>query len=187
MARIRLIIITGPSHSGKSLLATSLTTMLGRPTATIGIDELVATLNLAPPDSWGEHWRLGLPVAYDVASAHAEVLLRHGITVLLESTFTYISLDGGRGECHADRLDGFVQIGVQAGAEVRVVRLTADREELLRRRAATMRLSDLVVEGTWATHNACASDASSSFIEIDTTRRDAAAVADEVAAALASV
>jgi len=183
----RLIVLTGPSHSGKTSLATALAETLAPPTALIAVDDIVATLRLVSPEHWAEHWRIGLPIAYDVAEATVEVLLRRGVTVLLESTFTFIPVDDSPMECHADRFDRIIDVAQRLDLSVDVVRLMAAPDQLLRRRAGTGRLTDAVIEGTWTLHSACEPrSGEAALIEIDTTTRDVASVAQSVGALLSA-
>jgi chloramphenicol 3-O-phosphotransferase len=180
----RLIVLTGPSHSGKSSLAASLVETLAPPVAVVAIDEIVATLRLVSPERWADQWRLGLPIAYDVAEATVDVLLRRGITVLLESTFTFVPVDDQPMQCHAARLEAMIEVARRLEVCAHVIHLMAAPEELLRRRATTGRLNDAVVEGTWTLHSQSVPRAGDALIEIDTTTCDVASVARSVAALL---
>lgn len=145
-----LLILTGPSHAGKTTAARSAMRSLGVPSAHVAIDEIIAWLDLAADELW-EH---GLPAAYDVAAEATDALLRRDFVVLLESTFTFIPDDDRPAQFHDDQLARFVRIGRDREAPVTVVRFGADLDELLRRQAGTGRLHRGVVEGTWGQHSA---------------------------------
>lgn len=183
MPRPRLIVLTGPSHGGKSSVARGLVQALDGPKAWVAIDPIVETLALVPRDRWAEAWEVGLPVAYDVAEASVSILLEREITVMLESTLTFIPIDGRPPEFHADRLERFLALAARLGAEAHVFRVTAALDELVRRRALTGRLTDGVVEGTWRQHGGTPIDGA---VEVDTTAVDAGAATQRVAAALAA-
>jgi predicted kinase len=148
MSSGQLLILTGPSHAGKSSTAQAILRSLESPAAHVAIDEIMSWLDLSADDAW----ETGLPVAYDVAASAVETLLRRGFVVLLESTFTFIPGEDRRGMFHADELRRFIELGRTHGRQVLVTRLTADPSELLRRNAATQRMDRWVIEGTARQH-----------------------------------
>jgi chloramphenicol 3-O-phosphotransferase len=139
-----LLVVTGPSHSGKTALIRELRGLLRPPTARLGVDDVVETLEFGPAS---DKWREGIPVAYDVVAASAAELLSHGFLVMLESTFTYVPWEGTNGSFHADQLERLKAIAREAGAGFALVRLDVPVAELLRRRDQTGRLSPAVIEG----------------------------------------
>jgi hypothetical protein len=135
------------------------------------MDDVLETLTLPSDD----YWARGLEIGYDVLIASAEALLRGGFTVLLESTFTFVPLDGSPAHLHGDRIDQLRAVAVRTGADFELLSVTADLPELLRRRGHTGRLWDSVVKGTHGLHQELARNSGAS--SVDTTRRSPADVA----------
>jgi predicted kinase len=156
----KLIILTGPSHSGKTSVARALVRELRCPTGHVEIDKIMEMLSLGDLD----HWEHGLPVAYDIAAAATETLLLHDFVVVFDSTFTFIPSDGREGQWHAEQLARLQQLGRKVGAPVAMVQLRASLPELLRRRALTGRLSDPIVEGVWKLHESFSDTTEASFV-----------------------
>jgi hypothetical protein len=130
------------------------------------MDDLLATFTIAPD----EYWPTGLAAGYDVLVAGAEALLARGFTVLVESTFTYVPLDGRRPEIHLEEIARLAEVARVAGARFDVIALTAARQELLRRRHETGRLWDSVVEGSARLHEEVAPQLGG--VSLDTTALD---------------
>jgi tRNA uridine 5-carbamoylmethylation protein Kti12 len=143
-----LIVITGPSHSGKSATARALIAALGQEAVHVAIDDLVNRSGAAGL----EDWEARLPTAYDEAIDRVKSLLREGQSVVFESTFTFVPLDGRPAQFHVEPLVELQQTARDADASFAVVRLAATLPEVLRRRSSTGRLSPEVVRGTWLQH-----------------------------------
>lgn len=143
-----LILITGPSHSGKTSVARSVLHDFSRPVAYLAIDDIMQDLDLGDQDQWED----GLPAAYDVAFSSARALLRRGFLVLLESTLTFVPSPDRPPQFHANQLTRAARLAAETQAGCLVVRLTADLDEIRRRRARTARLTSRIVDGTWALH-----------------------------------
>jgi hypothetical protein len=152
MGEARLIVLTGPSHSGKTEVGVRLRERLPPPVARLAMDELLASFTIEAE----EYWRTGLAAGYDVLAAGADALLRRGFSVLVESTFTYIPLDGEPPEFHLEQVERLAEVAQAAGARFDLVVLSASRDELLRRRQATGRLWDEVIEGSARLHEEAA-------------------------------
>jgi len=171
----RLIVVTGPSHAGKSSVLTVLREQLDGPVAVLAMDDVLGQLTIPPAE---DYWRVALEAGYDVLLASAEALLRRGFTVLLESTFTFVPLDDAPPELHARRIAELADVAVATGSDFDLVLLTATLPELIRRRGATKRLWDRVVEGSHQLHETFPGDGVQ--IRVDTTGQTPAAVAERL-------
>jgi len=169
-----LVILTGPSHAGKTSAISLARRSLNCRSAVIAVDDIIAGLNLGEEDLW----EAGLPAAYDVAVASSEALLRRDFTVFVESTFTFVPSDGRPPTVHPEQLLRLIDMAEQTGAPWLVVRLTTTAEELARRQEATGRLDQTVVSGTWGLHRDWT-------LGVDAHELDTGATAtDQIAAAL---
>jgi hypothetical protein len=148
----RLIVLTGPSHSGKTEVGVRLRERLPPPVARLAMDELLDGFTISAE----EYWTTGLAAGYDVLVAGSDALLGRGFTVLVESTFTYVPPDGSAPEFHLEQVERLAEMARAGGARFDLVVLNASREELLRRRHATGRLWDSVIEGTARLHQEAA-------------------------------
>lgn len=145
MSRPRVVILTGASHSGKTSVARALLPRLGPRSTAIAIDDIVGSLYIG--EEWP--WEEGLPIAYEVAAATLDVALGHGFTVLYESTFTYVPVDGSAPTLFRDELTRIAAIARGHDAQLHVVELRAGLGVVKARRAATGRLSDDLIEQIW--------------------------------------
>jgi chloramphenicol 3-O-phosphotransferase len=170
----RLVVVTGPSHAGKTTTIEAVRRELSVPSAVIAIDDIIASLDLGS----GELWKDGLPVAYDVAAAAAAELLRHRFVVFLESTFTYIpGTDDDEPQLHREQLERLLQIARVAAVPSVVVGIGADLRILQDRHAATGRLDSRVIERIWTLHRGAT--LAETTVVVDTTAvppREAAAL-----------
>jgi hypothetical protein len=130
------------------------------------MDDLLDVMVLPP----GDYWMTGLAAGYDLIASGAETLLARDFTVLVESTFTFVPLDGGPPQFHLDQVARLRALAGVIGARFDLVVLTASRAELLRRRQLTGRLWDCVVEGSARLHNKMGPQLGS--VPIDTTALD---------------
>ncbi|HYQ78050.1 MAG TPA: AAA family ATPase [Solirubrobacterales bacterium] len=142
-----MLVLTGPSHAGKTTVAEEVLTIARRPAAYLSVDDaLERTLQRPAGDIWAE-----IPLAYELICSDLKVLLERGWLVIVESTFTYISPEGD-GELHRDALAEMLEIAASRQLPWWVVQLTAERETLLARADRTSRLDSTVVSGTFALH-----------------------------------
>lgn len=144
----RLLVFTGPSHSGKSSAAKALIQSLDGPGAHVAIDEIITWFEMGDRPLWED----GLSAAYDVAASTADRLLGHDFTVIVESTFTFVPEDNRPEQFHQDRLEQLLSVALERGAFCMVIRFRAGPEELMSRQSRTGRLNRAVVEGTWRLH-----------------------------------
>jgi len=144
----RLVIVTGPSHAGKSATIAQTRRALTSRAAVVAIDDIIASFDLGEDDLWKE----GLPAAYDVAVASATALLRRDFVVFVESTFTFVPPDGTTPVVHPEQLRRLIDAAEAVDASWLVVRLASRVEELLRRGKATGRLDPDIVQETWGLH-----------------------------------
>jgi predicted kinase len=170
-----LVVVTGPSHAGKSTLIGELRSRLDRPAATVAIDELMERSSLPLELRW-EH---GLTDTYDAAARQSIDLLTSGLVVFYESTFTYIPPDERPPQFHLDQLHRLLGLAREAGAAQLVVQLTTTSSELERRRSGTQRLDSVIVAETWRQHSSARLQVES-LLRLDTSRLSAAEAADSV-------
>jgi len=174
-----LVIITGPSHSGKSTLARLLLERANEPTAWLAMDDFVTRLNLGAGDQWED----GLPVAYDAVIATAAVLLDRDFVVLLETTFTYVPSDLREPRFHDDQLRRFLA----RSEATALVHLRTPLEVLRERRSLSGRFTDAVVAGTSSLHDGRVIESASHTVSVDTSRTGAVETADRVAGVLGQI
>jgi chloramphenicol 3-O-phosphotransferase len=148
-----LLVLTGPSHAGKTAVAEELLAIVRRPAAYLSVDDtLERTLQRPAGDIWAE-----IPLAYELICSELKVLLERGWLVIVESTFTYISSEGN-GELHRGALAQMIEIAASRQLHWWVVQLTAERETILARADRVSRLDPAVVSGTFALHQDGAAD-----------------------------
>jgi hypothetical protein len=176
-----LVIVTGPSHVGKTSAAEHAISRLRQRAAHVAIDEIMSWLSFGREDQW----KVGLPIAYDVARAACRTLLDRDFVVLLESTFTYIPRDDRAPEFHSHELLRFVDVARQAGAACIVLRLRANKQDVLHRNALTERWPQALVEAIWNEHERELAVSAPTY-DIDTSESDAQTVAGLVVAAIRS-
>lgn len=141
------MILTGPSHSGKTSIARRLFESLPRPVAYLSLDDLVErALRGTEPDPWTQ-----IPLAYHLLEVQASALLERHWFVMLESTFTYVGPDGN-GEMHREAVDSLLAIARSRGAPAFIVRLRSPTETLLERAASTGRIDASIVGETARLH-----------------------------------
>lgn len=143
-----LIIVTGPSHSGKSSAIRRVMRLVEWPSAWVAIDEIIGRLSVGRDSVWPA----ALPGAYDVAAAESGALLRRGFTVFVESTFTFVPPGGTVIERHPEQLERLLDVARRCDSPAAVIRFHSSEEELLGRRERTGRLDPDVVSGTARAH-----------------------------------
>lgn len=142
-----LLILTGSSHTGKTTVAETILAQVSPPAAFLSVDGVLEnTLKRPSGDIWSN-----IPLAYEVIAADLAILLSRGWFVVVESTFTYVSANGG-GEFHADALSRLIEQATRCAAPVRIVQLTATPEVALARAGRTGRLSPEIVAATIDLH-----------------------------------
>jgi predicted kinase len=172
----RLVIVTGPSHAGKSTLIRELLRRAGGMGAVVSIDEEIEKFQL--PDA--ERWERALPAAYEAAAERSRRLLRQGSLVFFESTFTYVPQERPP-EFHLKQLQRLLEVAAEVDAEVAVLQLQTSREGVLARQRQTGRLTPRIVEETWRRHASEAIE-TSLLLCLDTSRLSAAEAADRATA-----
>lgn len=146
-SRPGLLILTGPSHVGKTAVSGEILATTPRPAAYLSVDgTLEQTLRRPPGDIWAQ-----IPLAYELIGSDLEILLERGWFVLVESTFTYVAGEGDA-EMHDVALADLVGKAKAHGAPCWVVQLTASRETILSRAAETNRFDLAIVSEIFALH-----------------------------------
>lgn len=168
-----LVVVTGPSHAGKSTLIRELEARTLRPAATVAIDEVIAEVQLPEVDLWSH----GLPLAYGAAATRAEQLLARGELVFYESTFTYVPPPPRPPELHRDQLERLLRISSRLGAGTLVLQLVANLDDVSDRQRASGRLSTRIVREVWRQHTGTQLQAPV-FLRLDTSQHPAADLAD---------
>jgi predicted kinase len=143
-----LVVVTGPSHTGKSTLIHELVGQLDRPSDIVSIDEVIGASKL-PPEL---RWERGLHAAYDAAAERTSKLLASRGLVFYESTFTYVPPDSRPAQLHPEQLHRLLEIAAEHDADALVVQLTAPLEVVKSRQERTTRLTDRIVTEAWRMH-----------------------------------
>jgi hypothetical protein len=167
------LILTGPSHSGKTEVAKAILETSLPATAFLSVDDIVERVLIrASGDVWGQ-----APLAYELLCSQLRILLEHGWFVLIESTFTYVPLEGDP-EFHAEALSRLVAEAATRNAPAWIGQLTAPSDVILARAERTDRLSLDIVEGTIALHKSV--EFPLAPLVIDTSRLDPARAAEAI-------
>jgi chloramphenicol 3-O-phosphotransferase len=144
-----LLVLTGASHTGKTSVARSILDLKAPPVALLGVDRTLEQTLLRPrEDHWSE-----IPLAYELLRAQAEVLLRAGWFVVMESTFTYVP-SMGDSEFHDEEIERLEAVASGVGAPFLLAQLRVAETVVLERAEATGRLPLAVVAETLRLHNA---------------------------------
>jgi predicted kinase len=143
-----LVVVTGPSHVGKSTLIHELLELIDRPAEIVSIDEVIEASDLSPE----LRWERGLESAYDAAAAQTSEALARGSLVFYESTFTYVPPDSRPAQLHLEQLQRLLEVAAERDADALVVQLTASLEVVKSRQERTTRLTSRIVTGAWRMH-----------------------------------
>ncbi|MGN6203136.1 MAG: AAA family ATPase [Solirubrobacterales bacterium] len=142
-----LLILTGPSHVGKTSVARAMMEALPPPAAYLSVDDVLERVLLRPPGSiWSQ-----IPLAYELIGEQMEVLLDQGWFVIAESTFTYVSRDA-EGDFHGSALARWIEAADARQAPWLLSRLEAPRETILTRARRDGRLDQEIVGATIDLH-----------------------------------
>jgi predicted kinase len=163
-----LVVVTGPSHVGKSTLIRELLELIDRPAAIVSIDEVIEASDL-PPEL---RWERGLEAAYDAAAALTGEALARGCLVLYESTFTYVPPDPRPAQLHLEQLQRLLKVAEEHDADGLVVYLTASLAAVGRRQEQTTRLTGRIVAEAWRMHAAGTLEAAR-LLRLDTSQLSA--------------
>lgn len=163
-----LIIITGPSHSGKTSLARALRREVLPEPALVELDNLLENVLFASAATLP----VWLPLAHEVGRSMVESILRSQRSVIFESTFTLV--DGPDVRLYDDVLQRLIETASSLKARIVVVHLSLRRETALARQRMTGRLSQDIVARIWQAHDrsaggglGCASSASVLLVEAE--------------------
>lgn len=145
-----LIVLTGPSHAGKTTLARALQAAAApRTTAYVAIDGLMEAITVTPDT---DAWPVGLPVAYEMATAGLEAMAGRRSVVLFESTFTFVPPGEEEPQFHEEQLQTVMRLGSACYRDCVVVRVSATEASLLERGRATNRFSPDLLSAIAALH-----------------------------------
>ena len=151
-----LIVLTGPSHSGKSALARALLDSFDDKAAFLSVDDVLERTLVRPRSHmWKE-----IPLAYELLEPQVATLLARGWTVVFESTFTFVP-DDGEPAFHGDRLAALVARAAELCVASIVVQVLASRETLDGRARRSERLDPTIVRHTDVLHQNAALPAGS--------------------------
>lgn len=164
-----LVLVTGPSHAGKSTLIDELLGRVDPPVYVVSIDEVIGASELPTEEL---QWERGLDAAYDAAAERTSELLAGGGLVFYESTFTYVPPDSRPAQLHPDQLHRLLEIADERDANALVVQLTASLEVVQSRRERTNRLTDRIVAEAWRMHAGAALQATR-LLRLDTSELSA--------------
>lgn len=160
-----LVVVTGPSHVGKSTLISALVELINRPAEIVSIDEVIEASDL-PPEL---RWERGLEAAYDAAAAQTSEALAGNCLVLYESTFTYVPPDSRPAQLHPEQLQRLLNVAEEHDSDALVVYLTASLDAVERRQEQTARLTGRIVSEAWRMHAEAALEATR-WLRLDTSK-----------------
>ncbi|HEY8502861.1 MAG TPA: AAA family ATPase [Solirubrobacterales bacterium] len=142
-----LLILTGPSHSGKTSVAREVLAAIAPPVAYLSVDDILEHVLLRPP---GDRWEQ-IPLAYELVARELGLLLDKAWFVIAESTFTYVPPSGDP-ELHNGILAEWVAAAASRRVPCLVAQLLAAPETILARSQRTGRLDPAVIAGTVGLH-----------------------------------
>jgi len=157
-----LLVLTGPSHAGKTAVSREMLARTPGPAAYLSVDDTLRhTLRRSTGEIWAE-----IPLAYELIDKELGVLLAKGWFVIVESTFTYVRPDGS-GELHDDALARMIGIAESESAGWNVVQLMAGREEIISRAGQTGRLDSKIISEIFDLHQGSTLPSSTSVVDTE--------------------
>lgn len=141
-----LVIITGPSHVGKTTAVKELLGYLPIRTAVLALDTVLRAFRTDP-----NHPDTVLDTAYDLLVGMVCLLLERGFVVVVESTFTLVRATG-EVEMYTDRLEQLRAVAGEHSLSASSVALMTDWATVQHRADRLQRLDRGIVQAIWRAH-----------------------------------